>query len=373
VQLCLTGDEGAQKRANGMTGMGTPRGALVFDAREPRSARPRQVLPSLLAILGLVLGAPAAHAEDFYQGKTLTVIVGFAPGGGVDTTARVVARHLVRFIPGQPGLVVQNMEGAAGLVASNYLDKRVQPDGLTLAMPGRSWYVEGVLRGAGVNFDVNKLSYIGSPGAVNSAMYVRLATGVTTLAALKVSPKPLIFGTLGSTTPTAMVPGLLAQNGYPIKVIAGYVSTSRILLALEQSEVDGFFTVEDSFARRHDLLDRKIVAPILQTRPHIPGVPVLRDLLPESQRPLLTLLEAPETFGLPLVGPAGMPKERVDILRKAFLAMAADKDYQADAVKAEQPVGAPIDGGQIETMVHDMAAAATPDIVAEYRRLGAAK
>ena len=143
------------------------------------------------------MGISAAHAEDFYQGKTLTVIVGFAPGGGVDTTARVVARHLVRFIPGQPGLVVQNMEGAAGLVATNYLDKRVAPDGLTLAMPGRSWYVEGVLKGAGVQFDVNKLSYIGSPGALNSAMYVRLATGVTTLAALKVSPKPLIFGTLG--------------------------------------------------------------------------------------------------------------------------------------------------------------------------------
>ena len=206
-------------------------------------------LAGLLTALGVLAGvaaiAPAASAEDFYHGKTLTVIVGFAPGGGVDTSARVVARHLVRFIPGQPGLVVQNMEGAAGLVATNYLDKRVVADGLTIAVPGRSWFVEGVLQGPGVQFDINKFSFIGSPGAVNSALFVRQATGVTTLAELKASPKPLIFGTLGSTTPTAMVPALLASHGYPIKLIAGYVSTSRILLALEQAEVDGFFTVEE--------------------------------------------------------------------------------------------------------------------------------
>jgi hypothetical protein len=334
-------------------------------------------LAGLLTALGVLAGvaaiAPAASAEDFYHGKTLTVIVGFAPGGGVDTSARVVARHLVRFIPGQPGLVVQNMEGAAGLVATNYLDKRVVADGLTIAVPGRSWFVEGVLKGPGVQFDINKFSFIGSPGAVNSALFVRQATGVTTLAELKASPKPLIFGTLGSTTPTAMVPALLASHGYPIKLIAGYVSTSRILLALEQAEVDGFFTVEDSFARRHDLLDKKIVAPILQTRPHLPGLPLLHDLLPESEHPLLLLLEAPENFGLPLVGPAGIPKERVEILRKAFLAMAADKDFQAEAIKAEQPVGAPIDGAHLEGMIHDMASAATPDIVAAYRKLGAAK
>jgi tripartite-type tricarboxylate transporter receptor subunit TctC len=324
-------------------------------------------------LAGVAAGAGAAHAEDFYHGKTITVIVGFAPGGGVDTSARVVAGHLVQFIPGQPGLVVQNMEGAAGLVATNYLDKRVVPDGLTIAVPGRSWFVEGVLKGPGVQFDINKFSFIGSPGALNSALYVRTATGVTNLAQLKASPKPLIFGTLGATTPTAMVPALLASHGYPIKLIAGYVSTSRILLALEQGEIDGFFTAEDSFARRHDLIDKKIVAPVLQTRPHLPGLPVLHDILSADERPLLMLLEAPETFGLPIVGPAGIPRERVEILRKAFLAMAADKDFQAEAIKAEQPVGAPIDGEHLEAMIHDMAAAVTPAIVAAYRQLGAAK
>src|ERR1051326_5572097 len=89
---------------------------------------------------------PSAAAEDFYAGKTITVIVGFAPGGGVDTTARTVARHLVRFIPGQPGLVVQNMEAAAGLIAATHMTRRVVPDGLTLAVPGRSWFIEGIVK-----------------------------------------------------------------------------------------------------------------------------------------------------------------------------------------------------------------------------------
>jgi hypothetical protein len=329
----------------------------------------------LAAVAALAASARAAEAPaaDFYSGKTLTVVVGFAPGGGVDTTARVVARHLVRFIPGEPSLVVQNMEGAAGLVAMNYVDRRVAADGLTVAMPGRSWYVEGALKGAGVSFDVDRLTFIGSPGGVNSALYVRTSTGVDSLAALKASPKPLTFGTLGSTTPTAMVPALLGAAGYPIKIISGYVSTARVLLALEQGEVDGFWTVEDSFARRHDLIDKNIVRPILQTRPHFPEVPLLSEVMPQSQRPLLMMLEAPENFGLPLVGPSGIPADRTATLRKAFLAMAADPQYQAEAIKAEQPAGSPIDGAQLQAMIQELAKAATPDIVAAYRQLAAPK
>jgi len=148
---------------------------------------PQRLTKLLAAVAALAASAVAvaAVAADFYSGKTLTMIVGYAPGGGVDATARVVARHLVRFIPGEPGLVVQNMEGAAGLVAMNYVDKRVAADGLTVAMPGRSWYVEGALHGPGVDFEVQKLTYIGSPGGVNSGLYVRTATGVDSLAALK--------------------------------------------------------------------------------------------------------------------------------------------------------------------------------------------
>lgn len=324
----------------------------------------------LALTLAATLGhAPSAVADEFYAGKTLTVIVGFAPGGGVDTTARTVARHLVRFIPGQPGLVVQNMEAAAGLVAATHMTRRVMPDGLTLAVPGRSWFIEGVVKSPGVTFDPTTFSYIGSPGAVNSVMYVRAATGVTSFDKLKASPRMLIFGALRSNTPTAMVPAMLARRGAPVRPVPSYGSTARVLIALRQGEVDGFFTVEDSFAHQEDMIESGLVVPILQTKPKLPGVPLLRDLLPPADGPLLTLVLALEDFGLPLVGPPGMPSERVELLRRAFMRMGRDPDYQAEAARMTMPVGAPLGGAQLAAMVSELAASTSPEVVAAYRRL----
>ena len=316
--------------------------------------------------------AGAARANDFYQGKTLTVIVGFAPGGGVDTTARMVARHLVRFIPGQPGLVIQNMEGAAGIIAANHLARRAAPDGLTLAVPGRSWFVEGIVKSPGVTFDPTALAYVGSPGAVNSMVFIRSSTGIKSFDDLKSSPEDPELRLARQQHADRMIPTMLAANGAPIKVIFGYVSTARVLLALEQGEIDGVFTVEDSFARRQDLIKNKIVIPILQNKPTLPGIPLVRDVLPPSQQPLLTLVLALENFGLPLVGPPGIPADRVAMLRKAFIEMCEDRDYRAEAARIDQPIGAPLEGGALEAMMKDLAAGVTPEIVAAYRRLASA-
>jgi tripartite-type tricarboxylate transporter receptor subunit TctC len=201
------------------------------------------------AALVLAMASTGASAADYFQGKTLTVIVGYAPGGGVDASARAMTRHLGRFIPGQPNIVVQNMEGAAGIVAVNYLDKRVAPDGLTLAVPGRSWYIEAIVKRPGITFDPTRLTYIGSPGTVSATAFVRASTGIRTYDELKASPKTITFGALGPTTPTAMAPALLAANGAPVKVVLGYVSTARVLLALEQGEVDASFSVGNALSR----------------------------------------------------------------------------------------------------------------------------
>jgi hypothetical protein len=337
----------------------------------------RQMLAGLAgsALAGGITAMPQrrALAADFYQGKTITMIVGFAPGGGVDSTARVVARHLVRHIPGQPGIVVQNMEGAAGLVAANYLGRRVAPDGLTVAVPGRSWFVEGVVKSPGVAFDVGKVSYIGSPGAANSMIYVRSSIGINSVEDLKASPRTLAFGALGSATPTAMLPVLLARQGIPIRVILGYVSTARVLVALEQGEIDGAFTVEDSFARRQDLIRDRVVTPIAQSQAVVPGLPVVRDMLPAADWPLLALVLALDSFGLPLVGPPDLPADRVEILRDAFLSMCSDPEYRTEAARAELPVGAPLSGAQLVAMVGELAGTARPEVVAAYRALVSAK
>jgi hypothetical protein len=133
------------------------------------------------------------------------------------------------------------------------------------------------------------------------------------------------------------------------------------------------FTVADSFARRQDLIANRVIVPILQSKPALPKLPVLRDILPPAQLPLLTLVMGTDTFGLPLVGPPGIPPERAEILRKAFQDMTADKDYQADAAKADLPVGAPIAGAELAAMINEIAASATPDTIAAYRRLASAK
>jgi hypothetical protein len=159
----------------------------------------------------------------------------------------------------------------------------------------------------------------------------------------------------------------------PIRVVLGYVSTARVLVALEQGEVDAVFTVSDSFARRQDLIANRVVVPIFQSKGGLGDLPLVRDVLPSREGPLLTLVMGTDNFGLPLVGPPGMAGEPAEILRKAFLDMVADKDYQADAVKADLPVGAPLDGPQLAAMINELATSATPEIIAAYRRLGATK
>jgi len=334
---------------------------------------PEHILRTLRWLLGglaLVLTTPV-HAADFYQGKTLTVIVGYAPGGGVDAGARAITRHLGRFIPGHPNIVVQNMEGAAGMVSLNHLDRRVAPDGLTVAVPGRSWYIEAIVRRPGIGVDPTRLTYIGSPGAVSAAGFVHARTAITTYAALKAATKPVTFGALGATTPTAMAPALLAANGAPVKVVLGYVSTARVLLALEQGEIDGTFTVGSALAARSDLAAKMVT--LVQTAPTRPGVPLLRDVVRASQQPVVDLVQAPDSIGLPLIGPAGMPAEVTAILRQALLAMAADKRYQVEAERVDLPVGQPIEGSRIAQMIAALAANATLEVIAEFNRLAGAK
>lgn len=328
-------------------------------------------LRPLLLIMAALAAGRGALAADFYQGKTLTVIVGYAPGGGVDTTARAVTRHLGRFIPGNPAVTVQNMEGAAGIVSLNHLVRRVAPDGLTLGIPGRSWFVEGIVKRPGIAFDPVTLTYIGSPGSVTSAAFIRSAIGIKTFDALKASGKTVSFGALGAGSHTATVPNLLAAAGAPIKVVLGYVSTARILLALEQGEIDGSFTTGDGLSNRPALA--KQVTPVVQSAPRFPGLPLIRDVIRAEHRAVLELVMATDTFGVPIVGPPGIPAEQTAILRRAFIALARDQEYQADARRVELPVGNPIEGGKLAGMMRALAAATTPDVIAEFQKLASGK
>src|SRR5262245_10071431 len=324
---------------------------------------------SLLAIglLALAGASPASAQQEFYQGKRITLVVGFNPGGGIDTAGRLIAKHLGRFIPGNPGITVQNMEGAAGVIAANYLS-RAAPDGLTLGVPGRSWFVVGVVNNPAAKFDPAAMSYVGSSGVVNSALWMRPDSGIVSFAEL-LAAKEKVLGAISATSQDSMVPALLAQNGVPVRVIRGYNSSAKVLLAIEQGEVPGIFHIVDGFAKRPDLIEKKVVVPILQTQPMFPGLPLLRDVIRASDRPLANLVLAGEEVGVLLAGPPGIPADRVALLRQPFTLMSDDKDYQGDLARMDVPRGTPLAGDAIATMMRTLVETTTPAIAAAYERL----
>ena len=322
-----------------------------------------------LGLAFATLAAASANADDFYRGKTMTMVVGFAPGGGIDTSARAVARHITRFIPGSPNIVIQTVEGAAGVVAANYLEKRVSPDGLTIAVPGRSWFLEPLLKNPNAQFDPAKFSYIGSTGTMNSLLWVNANSGPRTMREFTNSREPIVFGALGAGTPTAMVAAILAASGLPVRRVSGYPGSARLLLALQQGEVQAVFLTEDSFSLHKELIEQKRVLPILQSRPLQSDIPLVSEFVPTDLRPVLELSQSGETLGMMVAAPANIPADRLDILRSAFMAMANDDEYRADVAKFETTRTAPLDGAIVTKMMRDLAASATPGVVATFNRL----
>lgn len=322
-----------------------------------------------LALISFIADASSVvRADNFYQGKRITLVVGYNPGGGIDTAGRLMAKHLGRFIPGNPSTIVQNMEGGAGLIAANYV-ARAAPDGLTLAVPGRTWFIIGVVKNPAAKFEPAALSYVGSTGTVNSALWMRPDSGITSFEKLMASREKVILGSLNATSQDSMVPTLLAQNGVPVRVIRGYNSSARLLVAAEQGELPGLFHIVDGFAKRPDLLKKKVVVPILQTQPVFPGLPLVRDVIRESDRPLLDLVLAGEDFGVILTGPPGVPPKRLDLLRKAFIAMASDAEFQSESSKMDVPRGSPLDGATVASMMAKLVRTTTSETVAGFERL----
>jgi len=337
--------------------------------------RMRQSSKTALMLAGfLAFASPVmAQAPDFYRGKTINFIIGYGPGGGVDTASRMIVRHFSRFIPGKPDMIPQNMEGAGGVVAGNYLGRRATGDGLTIGLPGRSWFVEGMVKSPGVTFDPVAFSYVGSTGVNNTLLYVRGDLNISTPEDLKKHLEKIPAAGIGAGTSTVTVPNMLSEYGYPLRVVLGYNSSARSLLALEQGEVGAYFTPEDSFSKRPDLVEKRIVVPILQSKRIVKGMPVLADLVPQKDQAVLSLFTAYDDTGLMVVGPPGIPADRLDVLRKSFIEMCNDEDFRKEAALAGEPVGSPIPASELEKTIARLAAAATPDVISEYRRLGQAK
>lgn len=339
-------------------------------------ARVTSLIVGMAAVVAMCLlpGASSLAAEEssIYAGKSITLIAGFPPGGGVDGEMRVVARHLGRFIPGNPAIVAQNMPGAGGMVLGNYL-LHVPPDGLTLAMPGRSGFLlSNVVPQKGVAYDLAKFSYIGGAGSTNNVLWLRKDSGIATVADIAKSQKEIVIGALSPRTGDAVIPKVLAKyQGWKFKVVFGYPGFNEVLTASERGEVDGFLTHEGSIRNtRPDLIDTGFLKPVLQSVEDLPGVPVIASVVQDpKEKALLGLLEAPSEIGLPLMGPPGIAADRLAILRQAYARMVGDPAYREEAERRGLPVGRAISGPELQKKIAESLSSADPAVLQEYLAL----
>ncbi|MDR7521918.1 MAG: tripartite tricarboxylate transporter substrate-binding protein [Armatimonadota bacterium] len=295
----------------------------------------RTVLAFLLAVL---LGATAAPAwaQATFAGKTVTIIVGYPPGGGYDVMARMVARHLPRFLPGGPTVIVQNMPGANSIVAANHVFHVARPDGLTLGLFNRNLVLGQLVKVEGIRFDMARFGWVGSPATETTILAIRADLPYRTPADLRRADPAVVVGATGPGASTYDFPLLLkAFVGMNLRIISGYRSSGDIMLAIERKEADGR---AGSYSSIKPFIDRGLVRPIVRGHASVPAIerlPVDEDLSEDPRaKAVMRLRSVPEVVGRPFVVPPATPAEFVDAYREAFRRMTADREFLAEAERA---------------------------------------
>jgi tripartite-type tricarboxylate transporter receptor subunit TctC len=321
---------------------------------------------------GLALCAPPAQAEpvaDFYKGKTVTIVVSTSTGGGYDTLARAIARHIGRLIPGNPGVVVRNMPGAGGITAVNWLYNSAEKDGTVIGLVQNGTPLEPLFGTKAARYEAPKFNWLGTPSYEVSMVLVWNTVAVNTVEDLKT--RETSMGASGANSTPAFYTRLLnATLGTKMKLINGYPGQNDAFLAMERGELDGYPSVFYSAltSTRPTWLKEKRAKAIVQYGParltELPDVPFAPDLLTNADDKLLMQAAfAPQALGRPLVAPPGLPADRVAALRKALADTFADAEFKADAQKIGLIVNAPQTGEQLQDVI--VKAYATPSRVVE--------
>jgi tripartite-type tricarboxylate transporter receptor subunit TctC len=302
-------------------------------------------VPVCMALLAFPAGADAA--ADFYKGKTVTLVVGYGPGGGYDVYARLVGRHLGRYIPGRPNVVVQNMPGAGSLRAVNWLANLAPKDGTAIAHFARNMPLLGMLgTNPNAQFDPRKLTWLGSSSSFANDAYiliVRTDIPVKTIDdARHTGGEPLVLGGTAEGATGNDVPIILRDTiGLNVKQVVGYPDSGALFLAMERGEVHGRTTDLSSVrAIKPEWLKPNSGFHVLvqfarETRhPDFPNVPTARELARNDEaRRLIELAELPYKLSRPFAAPPGIPATRAKALREAFAATHRDPQFLADAAK----------------------------------------
>ena len=320
----------------------------------------------MLRLLALTLATCAALTShglaqsdaDFYKGKTISVLIGFGPGGVNDVWSRLLTRHMPRFMPHEPTMVAQNMPGAGTLKLANHLASSAPKDGTVFGLISRGIPLEPLLGGANVQLDPQKMNWIGSPDTDTTVCATRKDAQAQRLSDLR--SIELAVGATGSGADSAIYPEFLTEFlGLKFKTIKGYPGSNEIVMAMERNEVQGICVAFSSIARTRLYTDKEMNLLFqigLEKDPSVPpAAPLATDITAGDQQntDALRLFLARAALGRPFVAPPGVSEGRVKILRKAFDDTMVDKAFVEEAIKLKLTVE-PISGDRLAHIIAEI-------------------
>lgn len=330
--------------------------------------RRKQILSAAVCFSILILNtsqrAWAQADKRFFEGKTIQLLVASGPGATTDISARLVGRYLGKHIPGNPGIVVQNMPGAGGVVAANHLYNVAKPDGLTIAAMSRANYIEQMVGRPEVKTDFRKLNWIGSFNKSPMMAACRSDTEYKSIAAMRAAKTPPRFGQSGTGSISYVFANLIEKIlDLKLKNVTGFKSGRDTDLGLERGEIDCRATSDITVIRApwNRWVQEKYVTFVLQQGPEksplLPPAPTVAELARPEAKPYLDLMNimlAYTEFDRPFAAPPGVPMERVQILRDGFERMLKDAEFTAEAKKLLDWDGKTyLSGGQLQRKLID--------------------
>ena len=311
------------------------------------------------AWLGFCLWTVPVTAQEFYKGKTIRIVVATTPGGGFDAYSRTISRHMGKHIPGNPSFVVENMPGAGMLIGTNYLYKQAKPDGLTMGNWIGTLILGQLLGRKGTEFDARRFEYVGAPIKNHDLCLMTKASGMTSVEKWLGSKTPVKMGaTPPGSTPYDVAAILKEATGLPIQLVSGYKGTAEIRLAVDGGEVAGLCGLSWASAKVtwRKQLESGEVQVVLQSapsaHPDLPKVPLSISLAKTELDRKLIQAGMHDTSAITYLYslPPGAPKERVQLMRRAFQDTIKDPDFVAEAKKANLDLD-PVSGEELEKIV----------------------
>jgi tripartite-type tricarboxylate transporter receptor subunit TctC len=324
--------------------------------------RPSNAISGLVGAMVVLWSAtawPADAPSQFYKGKTIELDIGLSVGGAYDAYARMLAHTMGKYIPGNPAILPKNMEGAGSMRLANYLYNAAPRDGTTFGTINRGTPFEPLLGNTGAQFDASKFNWIGSTNNEVSVCVAWSTSGVATFEDARTHA--LVVGATGPSADTYQFPKIInAVLGTKFKIVTGYPGGNDVDLAMERGEVQGrcgwsWTSVKGLHQAWLDQHKLNILFQMgLSKHRDLPDVPLIVDLAKTDEaRAILQLIFARQVMAWPFLAPPGVPAERVEALRKAFIDTMQDKDFQAEADKANLEI-TPVAGADIQKLVQDV-------------------